>query len=176
MIILRQKLYAELKDVGGDENKLKEIQDRQKKAQERKEFKAKKKANREATRLRAGGPLRNKTPEQIRRNDPKAWDLYVGNTGHRSKYYLTPEQLERGAVRKYANRITYPGLNQNITTKGELGYFLVTPKGDIKIETPRDFYEHQVKPQQTSYVKGLKRHKKIRKVKRAVKNTFKKRV
>ena len=160
MILPRQKLYAELKDVGGDENKLKEIQDRQQKAQERKEFKAKKKANREASRYRASGQRGHggaRSANHARINDRKFWENLIGQTGHNSpNKYLNAEELETGATRKYTRGITYPGLNQNITTKGELGYILGGPNGDIKIETPRDFYEHEVKSNQT-YVKSLKR-------------------
>lgn len=179
MIILRQSLFAELKDVGYDQLKLKQIKDRQKKAAEKKAERAAKKASRERNRFRASGqPIGSRSEAAVRRNSPTYWDTLIGYTAKDAgKHgYLDAEELAKGASRKYNKWVSYPGLHSNITKKGNLDYSFISDGKEVYIKTPQDFYQHEIKPTQSDYIKKLKRHNKIRKVKRAIKGVAKKRV
>ena len=173
-----QKEFAELKDVGYDQLKLKQIKDRQKKAAEKKAERAAKKASREKNRFRASGqPIGSRSEAAVRRNSPRYWDSLVGYTakdaGPRAGY-LEAEELAKGASRKFNKWVSYPGLHSNISRKGKLDYSFISDGKEVYIKTPQDFYQHEIKPTQSDYIKKLKRHDKIRKVKRGIKKVVKK--
>ena len=116
MIILRQRLYADLKDVGWDQSKLKDIKDRQEKAKKIREGREAKKASREANRWKAGGIMMDESrfnklnPELFERNMLSAQkDAIIKANKSKAPYWHNPvkyngisvEDAKRGARRRF---------------------------------------------------------------------------
>ena len=165
MILLRQRLFAELKDVGYDQMKLKEIKDRQKKAAEKRAERAAKKASREKYRFKASGDPYYKSLKDFKKSNANIWERDIARTQadatrnaikkNRIDATLLHEELQKGATRK-----TVPASAAYHTAKTENQF----------IQIKNIFGLDKEKPINSGYTKGSVTRGELEKRARSLKN------